>query len=313
LLAELAEISNGQNPISREQAEKFKKNLEELVRRGAASIPAIREFLDKNVDTYYNEVTGGDQLSYSSLRAALFDTLKQIGGPEAQGAMVQVLQTSAVPGELLEIAKNLEVEAPGQYREQILKAAREALEMASSNQLGTNAELGPAYRILNSYSEAGAAEDTAKLDPINFSNALAMANLPDGQGLQTLIQMAQNPSPDASGKIVATEMIAQLAGNNAQAFEALMQMAQNAQISNRVWTRLAPILAGDQYQVGAAEGAPDGNVSAAYTIVNNVTTFDQINQRIALIDRFLAVISPDSAASSALLHERQLLTMRLSN
>jgi hypothetical protein len=126
--------------------------------------------------------------------------------------------------------------------------------------------------------------------------------------------MAQNSSPDAGGKIVATEMIAQLAGNNAQAFDALMQLAQNAQISNRVWTRLAPILAGDEYQFQFAPGAAAGlDGGTPYTVVNNVTTSDQINQRIGLIDRFLGVVAPDSAAASALLHERQLLASRLSN
>jgi hypothetical protein len=313
LVAEMWEICGIHGPVTPEQAEKFRQHLEELIRGGSASVAAIREFLDKNVDLDFSQVQGGDQLSYSSIRVAFFDALKQIGGPEAQSAMAQVLQTSAVPGELLEVSKNLETAAPGQYREQILKAAREALEMAAANQLGTNAELGPAYRILNTYSEAGTAEDTAKRDPINFSNAVAMANLPDGQGLQSLIQMAQNPNPDAGGKTVATEMIAQLAANNAQAVDTLMQMAQNAQISNRVWTRLAPILGGDQYQFQFGPGAGVSDGGTPYTVVNNVTSSDQINQRIGLIDRFLGVVAPDSSAASALLHERQVLVARLSN
>jgi hypothetical protein len=314
LVTEMWEICGIHGPVTQEQAEKFKRHLEELIRGGAASVTAIREFLEKNTDLDFGQVQGGDQLSYSSVRAAFLDALKQLGGPEAQSAMAQILQTSAVPSELLAVANNLETQAPGQYREQILKAAREALEMAAANQLGTNAELGPAYRILNTYSEAGTAEDTAKRDPINFSNAVAMASLPNGQGLQSLLQMAQNPSPDAGGRIVATEMIAQLAGNNSEAFDALMQLAQNAQISNRVWTRLAPILGGDQYQFQFAPGA--GTVSEGstpYTVVNNVTTSDQINQRIGLIDRFLGMVAPDSAAASALLHERQALAGRLSN
>jgi hypothetical protein len=308
-VAEMWELCGIHGPVTAEQAEKFKAHLEELIRGGASSVAAIREFLEKNVDLDFGQVSGGDQLSYSSLRAAFFDALKQIGGLEAQGALVQVLETSAVPGELLEVAKNLEVGAPGQYREQILRAAREALEMASVNQLGTNAELGPAYRILNTYGEAGTAENAPKHDPNNFYTAIAMANMPDGQGLEGLIQMAQNPSPDASGKIVATEMIAQLAGNNAQALETLVQMVEREQISNRVWTRLAPILGGDQYQITPG----DGNSGAPYTVVNGATTADQINQRMGLIDRFLGVVAPDSAAAAALRHERQLLALRLTN
>jgi len=113
--------------------------------------------------------------------------------------------------------------------------------------------------------------------------------------------------------MVATEMIAQLAGGNAQAFDALMQLPQNGQISNRVWTRLAPILAGDQYQFQFGPGAGTSDGGTPYTVANNVTTSDQINQRIGLIDRFLGMLEPGSAGAAALLHERQLLTGRLSN
>ena len=221
--------------------------------------------------------------------------------------MVQALQTSAVPAELLDLATDLEAQAPGQYRDQILRAAREALEMASANQLGSNVEVGPASRILNTYGEAGTLEDGPGHDPATLFNAIAMANLPGGQGLPSLVQMAQNPSPEASGKILATEMIAQLAGQNSQAFEALMQMAQQDQISNRVWTRLAPILGGDEYQIMQDTGGP------TYAVVSGAVTPDQINQRIALIERFLGVVSHDSAAASALLHERGLLASRLGN
>ena len=74
--------------LAQEEAERFKHHLEELIRGGAASVGAIREFLDKNVDLDFVQVPGGDQLSYSSIRAAFLDALRQIGGPEAQSAMV---------------------------------------------------------------------------------------------------------------------------------------------------------------------------------------------------------------------------------
>src|SRR5258707_1174709 len=141
LLAEMAELSGANGPITPEKAEKFKQNLAELIRQGASSVPAIRELLAKNQDSYYADISGGDQLGYSSLRASLFDALKQIGGPEAQATMLETLHTSALPAELLELAKNLEQAAPGQYRDQILNAAREAATMASANQLGSNVEV----------------------------------------------------------------------------------------------------------------------------------------------------------------------------
>jgi hypothetical protein len=313
LVNELAEICSSPGPITKEQAEKFKQNLDELARRGPASVPAIREMLAKNEDyDFAEDVLGGDQLPYSSLRAALFGTLKQIGGPEAQAAMVATLQSSALPAELLEVAKNLDQESPGVYREQILNAARESLQLASANQLGTNIETGPAHRILQNYGEANTTADLAKNDPANFFSALSLANLPDAQGLPSLVQMAQSSDGGSFGQIIATEMIAQLAGQNSQALDTLVQMAQGGQIRNSTWEKLAPILAGDQYQISASSAAQQvSSADAGYTVVSSVTTPDQINQRVALIDKFLGLVPSDSAAAASLQHQRGILVTRL--
>ena len=313
LVAEMYEICSGKGPITAEQAEKFKKNLEELIRRGGASANAIREFLEKNVDADFGQIAGGDQLSYASMRSAMIDALKQIGGPEAQAVMVQTLQTSAVPGELLQLANNLDSQAPGVYREQILRAAREALEMAAANQLGTNAEIGPAYRILNTYGEAGTAESMPERDPGTFFNVLSTASQPDGKGLPDLLKIAGDANPEASGKILATEMIAQLAGQSSQALDALTQMAQNNQISNRVWTRLAPILGGDEYQLSPESQGPGSPDTRSYSVVNTIDTPEKISQRIDLIDHFLTMVDPNSSAAFALLNTRNSLASRLSN
>jgi hypothetical protein len=243
----------------------------------------------------------------------MIDALKQIGGTEAQDAMLQVLQTSAVPGELLQLANNLDTQAPGIYREQILRAAREALEMAAANQLGTNAELGPAYRILNAFGEAGTAESTAERDPATFFNALSIASLPDAQGLPDLVKMAGASNPEASGKILATEMIAQLAAQSSQAVDALADMAQKNQISNRVWTRLAPILGGDEYQLSSDTTTGASGDSRTYSVVNTANTPDQITQRIELIEHFLTMVQPDTSAAFALQRQRDILAVRLSN
>ena len=312
LVAEILEISSTDGPITAENAEKFKRNLEELIKQGAASVPAIRELLEKKVEYNFADASGGEQMGYASLRASLIDALKQIGGPEAQEAMVQVLQTSALPSELLEIAKNLDQEAPGQYRDQVLNAARESLAIAATN-LSANIELGPAFRILQNYGDANTIADTAKSEPANFNNAINLVNMPEGQGLAALVQMAGNSS-SASGQTIATEMIAQMAGQNSKAVDALMQMAQNNQISNGTWEKLAPILGGDQYQIAdsPAQSPTDPNVSQpGFTIINNATTSDQINQRIALIDKFLGTVPSDSAAAASLRNQRNILTEKL--
>jgi hypothetical protein len=46
LVNEMWEICGIHGPVTQEQAEKFKQHLEELIRGGAASVAAIREFLE---------------------------------------------------------------------------------------------------------------------------------------------------------------------------------------------------------------------------------------------------------------------------
>jgi hypothetical protein len=312
LVAEILEISSTEGPITADKAEKFKRILEELIKQGATSVPAIRELLDKKVEYDFADVSGGEQMGYASLRASLIDALKQIGGPDAQEAMVQVLQTSALPAELLTIANNLDQDAPGQYRDQILNAARESLAIAATNQYA-NVELGPAFRILQNYGAANTTADAAKNEPANFNNAINLANMPEGQGLGALVQMAENSS-SASGQTIATEMIAQMAGQNSKAIDALMQMAQNGQISNGTWEKLAPILGGDQFQIPNSTQSPSdpsAPQNPGFTIINNATTSDDIQQRIALIDKFLGVVPSDSAAANSLRNQRNLLAGKL--
>lgn len=155
IIADLETIGASSNRVTAAEALQFKSGLLTLVQQGKAAVPAISEELQKNIDNSYSEDNGGDQLSYSSLRASLLDTLHQIGGPDAQAAMVQTLQSTAVPAEILDIAKDLEQQSPGTYREMIVAAAQEALKMGNSKQLGDNAELGPLYRALNQYGNAG--------------------------------------------------------------------------------------------------------------------------------------------------------------
>jgi hypothetical protein len=90
-------------------------------------------------------------------------------------------------------------------------------------------------------------------------------------------------------------------------------MAQNNQISNRVWTRLAPILGGDEYQLSPESQGPGSPDTRSYSVVNTIDTPEKISQRIDLIDHFLTMVDPNSSAAFALLNTRNSLASRLSN
>jgi len=293
LIAEMTLIGDGGAAITPAQAAKFRKDLAELVRRGVASVPAIQDFLGQFTDTQYADINGGQRLGYASLRLSLIDALRQVGGPVGEAALVQTLQTTADPTELLALAKDLSQIAPGQYDDLIISGAQQTLEMAAAGQLGTNTAVGAAFRTLQTYNGDGTPEDAANKNPQQFDSAVQLANLPNGQGLPALVQMAQNSSGGA--QTVATEMIAQLAGQNSDALDTLTQMAQNGQISQSAWVQLAPILAGNQYQIDSS--------GQNYTVVNGATTPDQIVQHVAIIDSLMASVPPGSAAAKSLQQE----------
>lgn len=299
LVDELTKIGKG--PVTAEQAARFKADLKELIRRGAGSVPAIQKFLEQNANISYADVPGGDQLSYSSLRATMIDALDQIAGPEAQSAMLETLQTTAVPGELLQLANDLDALAPGKYHDQIVQGVQETLAMAAAGQLPSDTELEPAFHALQTYGKSNTTDDLANNNPLQFYAAVEYANMPDGQGLSSLIQMEKTSTGDS--QVIATEMIAQMAGQNPDALDTLADMAQNGQIDQDVWVKLAPILAGDEYQMDST--------GQNYTVTGGANTQDQIKQRLDLINTLLHFVPPDSAAATALNQEYTVLNGKL--
>lgn len=301
LVDELAKIGNG--PITAEQAARFKADLKELIRRGATSVPAIQGLLGQDIDSSFGDVKGGDQLGYSSLRSSLIDALNQIGGTAAQSALVNTMNTTAVPAELLQIAQDLNKQAPGEYNDEIVSNVQATLALASAGQLGTNAELGPAYRTLQTFGSANTTADAANTDPVDFYNAVQLANMPNGQGLSSLLQMEQNSS--GTSQAIATDMIAQMAGQNGDALTALAQMAQNGQISQNEWLQIAPILGGAQYQMNSA--------GDDYTVGNPDLTSAQINQRLQMLNTFMNFVPPGTGGYKAIQQEITTLNGQMGN
>jgi uncharacterized protein YoaH (UPF0181 family) len=146
LVSDLAAL-DGKQPITPEQAQKWKESLQQLIRQGAASVPAIQQFLAQNLDANYAGVSGADALGYNSLRSAMLDALAQIGGPESTQAMLQILQTSIFPTDIATLAKTLDAQGPGQYQQAILDAVRQQLNLGALDQLG-GANVLPLFQVL---------------------------------------------------------------------------------------------------------------------------------------------------------------------
>jgi hypothetical protein len=97
-----------------------------------------RRFLDGGQDVAYADTwqyIGGRFTAYPSLRIALFDTLRKIGGVEGQAALVGRLRQTENPLEtLVLLASLIEIEGVATVEEARVQAARRYLEGAPARQ-----------------------------------------------------------------------------------------------------------------------------------------------------------------------------------
>lgn len=184
----------GKEPVTPEQARNWKDSLQQLIRQGAGSVPAIQQFLAQNLDANFAGVSGADALGYNSLRSAMLDALAQIGGAESTQAMLQILQSSIYPTDIATLAKTLDAQSPGQYQQAILDAVRQQLNMSGMDQLG-GANVLPLFQVLAGEAANGAnvSADLAQYaEKWPYYSAIALATLPDGAGVPSLTQIAQS-------------------------------------------------------------------------------------------------------------------------
>lgn len=298
--------------ITPEQAAQWRGELDKLIKEGAASIPAIREFLEKNVDLVFEGVPGADQLGARSLRLALFDALAQIGGPEAVGLATRTLQTTADPREIAVLARTLEQMEPEQHRQQALNAAREALALAAQNPAARN--VSPLFEVFQKYGGSDVAADLEQAaTKWNYYAPMALAGLPDGAGIPSLIRIAQNVDGrfGASSRF-ALQMLAQLAPQYPDAAQALLEHVKTQRLPDIAWYGIASALAGTQIYYGeiyldTAAPPPNATDPKSYSIPSNQQyyrsfnvsanwTAEQVQKQLQLIDQLRAA-SPQAAAA----------------
>ena len=179
LIGSLTSLNPGHGPLTPEQVQAWKQDYEKLIKAGAESVPAIREFLAQNVDVNLKSLPNGDQLGASSVRHAMFDALRQIGGADAAALSAEVMQNTANPQEIALLAANLESMAPGQYGETAMAAARIALANAAADP--TKVDVAPLFQVLQSYGGANALSDFLQAaTKYNYYAPIALAQIPNG-------------------------------------------------------------------------------------------------------------------------------------
>jgi hypothetical protein len=291
LLARLAKIDLSHGRMSPEQAREVNQLLQQLREQGSAAIPAIQEFLQRGEDVNFDALPGGEMADYSSLRLGLVDALHQIGGPEAVAASAAALQGTTDPLEIALLALTLEQQAPGEYRQLELTAARNALTQALSG----NWKGGDVSPLFETFQALGDANDVSLLKQAvtkwNYYPTLALAGLPNGAGIPALIQLAQDPAISSLGiGDFALRPLAQAALQYPDAARALVDDARQNRVPASAWPTVGASLAGTYIQYGNqlfGSTAPSLDWSAT-----------EINQRIALVNQLLAATSNPLARQS---------------
>ena len=320
LVNSLCRLDQPTVPKTQEQAAEWKEHLQALVQQGRDAVPAIVEFLKQNKDLDFDPSTS-EAIGYASARKAMFDAMMQIGGSEGVSGMLQTLQTTAEPREIALLAQDLEKLAPEQHRQEAIQAAREALAMAASGKL-EDTDVAPLFEVLNNYGDTSVVSElmqTAR--QWNYYSAIALAKVPDGGGVPTLIDLAQGSS---IGRLSALQMLAQVSIKYPEAGAALIEQASAGKISANIWPYLTPLLAGDQYhyQDSAFEAPPpkgDRARSSAHVAFGNQSflmapavealMLEEIQRRLALIDT-LQSVTADPDALPALERARDMLKQR---
>ena len=113
------------------------QQLETLISLGSPALPAVREFLLRNEEVDYDSSLsprgsrdGRISTEFAlppSLRFGLFDVTRQIGGPEAEKLLAEILSITGRGAEVAYLARVLQDIAPNKYREASINAARELL------------------------------------------------------------------------------------------------------------------------------------------------------------------------------------------
>jgi len=221
------------------------------------------------------------------------------------------------------LAQNLEKMAPEQHRQDAIQAAREALAMAADGKL-EGSDVAPLFEVLRNYGDTSVVTELVQAaKQWNYYSAIALAQVPDGAGIPTLVDLARG---DTGGKLNALEMLAQVSTQYPEAGKALVEQARANKISPNFWAYLTPLLAGDQYHYqdsifeNTDSGGSERAGNSAYVVFGNqhfyttpqiaALTTEELNQRLALIDELQSVTSNPSALA-ALGRARELLTNRM--
>lgn len=327
LVSRLVQPAFAGGPVTPENAAAWKALMEQTISLGAEAVPAIREFLARNVEYQLGE-GARELLGYNSARTAVFDVLLKIGGAEGEGALASTLAGALDPREIALLSRNLDTLAPGQHAEAAVDAARQALAAAAGGSLDGR-DVAPAFEVLNRFGgPAVAAELEQAAGKWNYYATAALAKMPDGAGVPSLIKLAQGlDNAPTLGSGPAMQMLASLAADNEQARAAFLEIAKSGRVPPNSWAGFTPILAGDRLHFtdevlgDSAPADANADVRKSHVAIGNQNFWtaaptgagasDQYANQLKWLDQ-LASVASSPAAQAAVQRARGVIDRRIS-
>ncbi len=309
--------------ITNERARYVHRILGDLVYRGAASVPAIRDFLRGGEDVDFADMTGGDLIGHRTLRQAFIDTLEQIGGSESVAVSLEELQRTTQPIEVAMFVRALEKEEPGLHSDEMIEAVGNTLEWAEHAPAKQLPDVSPLFDVLRAYGGEEAIPVLEACVPEWQEYALiALAGLPGGAGIPSLTTFAETPDGPDANAVLPFQMLAQAALQYPEAGDAIVDLAREGQIPDDVWNAMGDALAGKHLQFSGKmfDGTPlaeNGsarsdarpspwksyyvewmNVRYEQDVVSEGWSADQVAQQLALIDDLLETVTSPAAVQA---------------
>lgn len=294
-LMEILSDVDPKTPMTPEKAAQWKQALQQLAQEGAGALPAIQQFLDKNQDVRLD----GSLLGETTLRTALIKVLDSIGGSEAIAFEAQWMQTTTDPNEIALLARQLDKQAPEQYRQLALQAAQSALALANSGKL-QDRDVGPLFSLIQQYGDANSVDYIKSVSgKWKYYGAIALAQLPDGAGVPALTEMVKETEPSQTRNVGFWMLAQDIDSDLAQS--TLLEQAQKSTIPCPTWIEISSILAGSEFHFGSAEiekrqpvagerGWKLNNGNQNFYSIPRTTpyTVEQINRRVSVIQGLMA-------------------------
>jgi len=296
--------------IPPEDAESIRRTLRLLVQQGEMAVPTIQEFLEAVEYTEFVESNNENSVNYESIELALIDTLSQIGGDQALDIMLQRLQATTEPEEIALLAKGVEMNAPGEYRDEILNSARKLMTMASEDQNQVGHNILAVAQVFAVYGDEGVVKNIEELYPKwkTFS-MMVLSELPEEAGIPSLTRIVEDPEKDLNEKNYAWRMLAQASRVSPEASTAIIDAAWTNQIKPNDFIRIAETLGGKEYRLldpellarKTAVGMKSGNLPVTQLNLSAPRSWSdaEIDQRLDLIDRLLET-KPEPTVVNAL-------------